>query len=170
MPMRVKAKVLASLVLGVLVSMSTAAVAGAAEMPAGTLEKLVALYEPMQVALAADSVATVKEQAAKLAAEADSIAKSSSGKSSLEALESLEDVVEAAKGMKATEIQALREQFKPLSHAVGHLVERQAVAGHGIYYCPMADAYWVQKSGAVKNPYYGAKMLACGEVVSKVAD
>ena len=72
--------------------------------------------------------------------------------------------------MKAAEIPALREQFKALSRAVGRLVERQAVAGHGIYYCPMADAYWVQKSGAVKNPYYGAKMLGCGEVVAKVED
>ena len=142
----------------------------AAEMPAGTLEKLVGLYVPMQETLAADSVATVKEQAAKLAAEADSIAKASGGKPSLEAIEGLEDVVAAAKGMNATEIQALREQFKALSRSVGRLVERQAVAGHGIYYCPMADAYWVQKSGAVKNPYYGAKMLGCGEVVAKVAD
>ncbi|MBP7588310.1 MAG: DUF3347 domain-containing protein [Thermoanaerobaculia bacterium] len=152
------------------VALTVPAPGAAAEMPAGTLEKLVGLYEPMQVALAADSVATVKEQAAKLAAEADSIAKASGGKPSLEAIEGLEDVVAAAKGMNATEIQALREQFKALSRSVGRLVERQAVAGHGIYYCPMADAYWVQKSGAVKNPYYGAKMLGCGEVVAKVAD
>ncbi len=72
--------------------------------------------------------------------------------------------------MPGAELDALRAQFKPLSRAIGRLVERQAVAGHGIYYCPMADAYWVQKSGAVKNPYYGSKMLGCGEVVAKVAD
>jgi hypothetical protein len=166
--MRTKSMMVAGCVLGALLVGGFPA--SGAEMPADALAKLVGLYEAVQETLAADSVVAVKEQVAKVAAEADSIAKASGGKLSLEALESLEDVVAAAKGMSATEIQALREQFKALSAAVGHLVERQAVAGHGIYYCPMADAYWVQKSGAVKNPYYGAKMLACGEVVSKVAD
>lgn len=166
--MRTKSMMVAGCVLGVLLVGGFPA--SGAEMPADSLARLVGLYEAMQETLAADSVGEVQQKAAKLAAEAESIAKSSSGRPSLEALESLEDVMAAAKGMKATEIQALREQFKPLSAAVGRLVERQAVAGHGIYYCPMADAYWVQKSGAVKNPYYGAKMLACGEVVSKVAD
>lgn len=166
--MRTKMTMVAGCVLGVLLVAGSPA--SGEEMPAGSLAKLVGLYEAVQETLAADSVVAVKEQVARVAAEADSIAKSSGGKLSLEALENLEDVVAAAKGMSAIEIQALREQFKVLSAAVGHLVERQAVAGHGIYYCPMADAYWVQKSGAVKNPYYGAKMLACGEVVSKVAD
>ena len=170
MRMRVKAKVLAGLVVGVLASMSAAAVAGAAEMPAGSLEKLVGLYLPMQEALAGDSAAAVAGQAAKLATEAEAILKTAREKPTLDAIEDLEAVVAAAKGMKGAEIEALRAQFKPLSRAVGRLVERQAVAGHGIYYCPMADAYWVQKSGAVKNPYYGAKMLGCGEAVAKVVD
>ena len=74
----------------------------------------------------------------------------------------------AAEKVKGEDLKALREQFKALSFAVAKLVEKQAVAGHGIYFCPMADAYWIQKSGAVKNPYYGAKMLGCGEVVKKV--
>ena len=71
--------------------------------------------------------------------------------------------------MEGSEIEACARSSLP-SRAVGRLVERQAVAGHGIYYCPMADAYWVQKSGAVKNPYYGSKMLGCGGAVAKVAD
>jgi Cu(I)/Ag(I) efflux system membrane fusion protein len=25
-------------------------------------------------------------------------------------------------------------------------------------------AYWVQKKGSVKNPYFGKSMLTCGEV------
>jgi Cu(I)/Ag(I) efflux system membrane fusion protein len=35
-------------------------------------------------------------------------------------------------------------------------------------YCPMAfnDAggYWLSSSSDIKNPYYGKKMLTCGEV------
>lgn len=170
MGMRVKTMVLAGAVLGVLAATSVTSPVAAAEMPAGSLEKLVGLYMPIQEALAGDSAAVVAGQAAKLATEAEAILKTGREKPTLDAIEDLEAVVAAAKGMKGAEIEALRAQFKALSHAVGRLVERQAVAGHGIYYCPMADAYWVQKSGAVKNPYYGAKMLGCGEVVAKVAD
>ena len=170
MGMRVKTMVLAGAVLGVLAATSVTSPVSAAEMPAGSLEKLVGLYLPMQEALAGDSAAVVASQAAKLATEAEAIAKKEREKPTLDAIEDLEAVVVAARGMKGSEIEALRAQFKPLSRAVGRLVERQAVAGHGIYYCPMADAYWVQKSGAVKNPYYGSKMLGCGEAVAKVAD
>lgn len=165
-----KTMVLAGAVLGVLAATSVTSPVSAAEMPAGSLEKLVGLYLPMQEALAGDSAAVVAGQAAKLATEAEAIAKKEREKPTLDAIEDLEAVVVAARGMKGSEIEALRAQFKPLSRAVGRLVERQAVAGHGIYYCPMADAYWVQKSGAVKNPYYGSKMLGCGEAVAKVAD
>ncbi len=167
MQMRANAMCKSFLILGAAVALTVPV--QASEMPAGTLEKLVGLYVPLQEALAGDSAAKVAEQAGKLATEAESVLKSKGEKPSLEAIEKLEDVVAAAKGMKGPAIQELREQFKPLSLAVGRLVEAQPVAGHGIYFCPMADAYWVQKSGALKNPYYGAKMLGCGEVVTKVA-
>jgi hypothetical protein len=170
MRIRVQAMAWVGAVLAVLAGASAVLAAPAAEMPAGKLKKLVGLYVPMQEALAGDSAALVPGQAAKLAAEAEAILQSTGEKPTLDAIEDLEAVVAAAKGMKGTEIAGLREQFKPLSRSVGRLVERQAVAGHGIYFCPMADAYWVQKSGAVKNPYYGSKMLGCGEVVAKVAD
>ena len=165
-----RARVMKMFAAGVVLSAAVAvsSPAQAAEMPAGALEKLVGLYVPMQEALAGDSIATVKEQAAKVASEAEAILMTKGEKPSLEAIEGLEAVVAAAKATNAAEVKALREQFKALSFAVAKLVEKQAVAGHGIYFCPMADAYWIQKSGAVKNPYYGAKMLGCGEVVTKV--
>lgn len=127
-------------------------------------EALVVLYVPMQEALAGDSVAAVKEQAAALALKA-AAAVSSGGDKALYG-----PVSAAAEGMTATDIDGLREQFKPLSLALAHLVEKVAVAGHGIYFCPMADAYWIQKSGEVRNPYFGREMLTCGEQVTKVGD
>jgi membrane fusion protein, copper/silver efflux system len=133
-----------------------------AETPQSGTAELVTLYVPMQEALAGDSVAAVKEQAAKIASEAAAAAEAGGDKATLEA------VAAAAKGMTATEIKALREQFKPLSLALAKMVEKQAVDGHGIYFCPMADAYWVQKQGSVANPYYGKSMLRCGEQVKKV--
>ncbi|MEO8198690.1 MAG: DUF3347 domain-containing protein [Thermoanaerobaculia bacterium] len=168
MQMRVKAMCVLGAMLGGVIFVPGAV--AAAEMPAGTLEKLVGLYVPMQEALAGDSVAAVKEQAAKLGMEAEAILTAKGEKPTIDAIEGLETVVAAAKAMNGADIKGLREQFKPLSRAVAKLVERQAVAGNGIYYCPMEDAYWIQKTGAVKNPYYGSKMLGCGEVVAKVAE
>lgn len=159
MRMFVKTMFLAGTILGAVSS------AQATSTPKPTVaEKLVALYVPMQEALAGDSVTAVKEQAAAISLKAAEAVSSGGDKALYAPIEA------AAGGMKATDIDGLRDQFKPLSLALAHLVEKVAVAGHGIYYCPMADAYWVQKSGAVKNPYYGAKMLACGDAVAKVAD
>lgn len=139
-----------------------AAAVASADAPKSATEGLVALYVPMQEALAGDSIRAVKEQAAKIATEATAAAKSAPEKTRLEA------IAAAAKGMTATDIQELREQFRPLSHALAKLVEKGAVFGHGIFYCPMADAYWIQKHGDVANPYYGKMMLRCGDEVKKV--
>jgi hypothetical protein len=136
-----------------------------AETPQGGTAELVTLYVPMQEALAGDSVTAVKEQAAKIASEAAEGAKAAKAAGDKAALDA---VAVAAKGMTATDITALRDQFKPLSLALAKAVEKEAVAGHGIYFCPMADAYWIQKRGDVANPYYGKDMLRCGEEVKKV--
>ena len=34
-----------------------------------------------------------------------------------------------------------------------------------VLYCSMSKASWVQKHAKVRNPYHGAKMLECGELV-----
>jgi hypothetical protein len=36
-----------------------------------------------------------------------------------------------------------------------------------VAYCPMAKKPWLQDSEEIANPYYGSKMLRCGEIVSK---
>jgi len=37
-----------------------------------------------------------------------------------------------------------------------------------VQYCPMANnnngAYWLSKEAQIRNPYFGDKMLRCGEV------
>jgi membrane fusion protein, copper/silver efflux system len=33
-----------------------------------------------------------------------------------------------------------------------------------IEYCPMVDAYWLSTEKEIRNPYYGEKMIKCGEV------
>ena len=149
-------------VLAVVFALFVGAGVVVADAPQPAAATLVGLYVPIQESLAGDTAATVKEQAAKLAAEATAAAKAGGEKAALDA------VAAAAKGMTAADLPTLREQFKPVSIALAKLVEKESVAGHGIYYCPMADAYWVQKSGDVANPYYGKSMLRCGEAVKKV--
>ncbi len=43
---------------------------------------------------------------------------------------------------------------------------------HYLAFCPMAfnnnGAYWIQKSDSIRNPYFGAKMLKCGEIKDKL--
>ncbi|POB13603.1 hypothetical protein C0Z22_10590 [Halobacteriovorax sp. DA5] len=63
-------------------------------------------------------------------------------------------------------VSALRDSFKLLSEIYiknGKSLENSDLK---IVKCPMAKARWIQKGSSVKNPYYGKKMLTCGEVES----
>jgi hypothetical protein len=67
--------------------------------------------------------------------------------------------------LKAGDLTALREAFKPLSESIA---KAELAGGLALAYCPMAKAHWVQKNGKVANPYYGSSMLRCG-TIKKVA-
>lgn len=68
--------------------------------------------------------------------------------------------------LKAGDLKALRQTFKPLSEL---MAKAELPAGLAVAYCPMAKAHWVQENGKVANPYYGASMLRCG-AIKKVAE
>ena len=68
-------------------------------------------------------------------------------------------------------IETQRVDFEPVSDAIlalvsrfGHTLERDLVRA----YCPMAfddtGAEWLQAGATIDNPYFGARMLRCGEV------
>lgn len=78
-------------------------------------------------------------------------------------------VVAAAAGLEGDDIAKLRAATKPLSVAVDALLRAAGTAGWQLYHCPMAEGYWIQASEGVRNPYYGAEMLACGGKVDKIA-
>lgn len=62
-----------------------------------------------------------------------------------------------------------REAFKSLSKSTYELIKVSNPAQTVYYqYCPMADANWLSKEKAVKNPYYGSSMLTCGNVVETI--
>jgi len=79
--------------------------------------------------------------------------------------------------IQATEnIRSQREYFVELSKAV---VNSNKVFGvkSGTYYeqyCPMANkkegAYWLSNESGIRNPYFGDKMLGCGEVKTQITN
>lgn len=74
---------------------------------------------------------------------------------------------------KAKDVSKQREAFNLLSKNMYELakVSKQAVP---VYYqhCPMFNkgkgANWLSKESAIKNPYYGSKMLTCGSVAETI--
>ncbi len=68
-----------------------------------------------------------------------------------------------------TTIGEARTAFGAMSEALVASVKNGAVvlgAGNRVGYCPMVRKSWLQKDGPVANPYYGQKMLTCGELVN----
>ena len=68
------------------------------------------------------------------------------------------------------DIEKKRESFEMISNAFYDMVRSIRPQGVSIYYqyCPMAfndkGAYWLSNADSIRNPYFGKKMLTCGEV------
>ncbi|GAB2497441.1 efflux RND transporter periplasmic adaptor subunit [Algoriphagus taiwanensis] len=86
--------------------------------------------------------------------------------------------MEILKGMKdartkmgtAKDIEEARKHFSMLSYHILEMTETFGLNMDVVYkdYCPMAfedqGAYWLSEKKDITNPYFGASMLACGEV------
>jgi len=76
----------------------------------------------------------------------------------------------AAKITAAANIEAQRTLFSDLSNEMVTKVKATGIQSGEVYveYCPMAlndkGASWLSNQKEIKNPYYGASMLECGEV------
>jgi len=75
----------------------------------------------------------------------------------------------------ADSIESARAEFQKLSKTADEFVRRFGTAHLPVYehYCPMAfdnaGGSWLQTDEALLNPYFGAKMLRCGEVRDQLA-
>lgn len=80
------------------------------------------------------------------------------------------EVTSSAKSISETT--EIEEQRGYLIHLSAHLIKAVKLFGinQKVYeqFCPMADnnngAYWLSLNEKIKNPYFGAKMLTCGEI------
>jgi hypothetical protein len=72
--------------------------------------------------------------------------------------------------LKESDIEKQRESFEQVSQSVYDLIQTLKPNGiHAYYqYCPMAfndrGAYWLSAADSIMNPYFGKKMLTCGEI------
>lgn len=137
------------------------------------LAPLYTAYLSGQVALAADDSDAAQSALGSMGQRLESI--SSSGLSAehrtlwREEVSSLKTAVETA--ASAEGIEPLRTAFASISEGMliiarefGHNASSNLVEA----YCPMAfndeGAAWLQKGSDIRNPYFGASMLACGDV------
>lgn len=88
-------------------------------------------------------------------------------------VEGSDAALEASKRIAASDnLKAQRKAFSQLSTEMESLLKGKLKSGK-IYkaFCPMAlggGAYWLSSIEAIRNPYYGAKMLSCGKVAEVI--
>lgn len=76
----------------------------------------------------------------------------------------------AAKITSAADIEAQRNAYSTLSNSIIDLVKKSGLKSGELYvdYCPMAlndkGANWLSNKKEIRNPYFGEKMMTCGEV------
>lgn len=71
---------------------------------------------------------------------------------------------------QTSDVEEQRKHFETLSDNLIEAIEYFGVVENTVYrqYCPMAfkdqGAYWLSSQKEIRNPYFGDKMLTCGEV------
>ncbi|MBT2619325.1 DUF3347 domain-containing protein [Chryseobacterium sp. ISL-6] len=71
---------------------------------------------------------------------------------------------------EARSINTQRETFLNLSDNMIALTKQFKLSEKPIFvqYCPMADGSWLSDEKQIVNPYYGSKMLSCGNVKTEI--
>ncbi|ADF54558.1 MAG: DUF3347 domain-containing protein [Zunongwangia sp.] len=129
-------------------------------------------YFNLKDALVGDDNDKAKELGATLASTFGNFDASSYSDSEQQELKDImEDATEHAEHISESDIAHQREHFKIISKDVTDMV---AITGteNTLYqlFCPMYDggSNWLSMSKDVKNPYYGSKMLTCGEMQKEI--
>lgn len=89
-------------------------------------------------------------------------------------LETIMKQSEAVMNTKSEGVEGKRAAFEKVSDAMYTLLQSAGYHSGGVYrqYCPMAfndkGAYWLSGEEEIRNPYFGKKMLGCGEVTDSL--
>jgi Cu(I)/Ag(I) efflux system membrane fusion protein len=133
--------------------------AAAKSMPA-PLPAVLESYGKVHNALASDSTDGV-------AGAAQAMAKLLAGDPN----KTLPEVVAPAEALgKATTLADARTAFKTLTNTLIRYLSKQKfqTGQYHVAYCDMAKAHWLQTDKAIKNPYFGKEMLACGKIIGNL--
>jgi Cu(I)/Ag(I) efflux system membrane fusion protein len=150
------------------------AIMGSSILHAGTEEfdnamnPILKEYLKIQEALAADKADGVKGAAEKILKLADSLdAKTVTGEHESHYKHVPMKIKEAANKLTngGKDIGAIRETFKALSKPMAMWATMSKPKDIYVVYCSMAKGSWLQNDKTIRNPYYGHKMLRCGEIV-----
>jgi hypothetical protein len=112
-----------------------------------------------------DGVIEAAKEIVKLAAKLD--ASGVSGEHAKHYKSVPQTILSAAKELaEAKTITSMRDALKELSKPMVLWATLSKPKGLSVMYCSMAPGSWLQKDDTtISNPYYGAKMLRCGEIV-----
>lgn len=136
------------------------------------LGKVLTVYLSLKNSLVSDNFGEAKESASELGKTVQNLNIAHEGEKAQTVWESYREKLAEETEMlsKAKDIAVLRNGFIQLSRTLIGLVKTFQLADQTLYvlHCPMAEnnegADWLSLSSEIKNPYYGAKMLKCGEV------
>lgn len=155
-------------------SANTSETATADESQSAGVDQIIENYLQVKEALVNDNQGKAASAGGKLAAafEAFDVEGTESGQQQ-EMIDIIEDAQEHAEHITESDIDHQREHFEILSKDVKDML---AITGtdRNLYqqYCPMYNknkgAFWLSESEEVRNPYYGQKMLKCGEVQEEI--
>ena len=131
---------------------------------------VVAAYFQVKNSLVKDQIPTAATQLlAQALAKVSSAAGTGKEKAKWEKIKAeLSQATAKIKGAK--DIGEARTQFSNLSASIIQLAETYPLSQQVVYkdYCPMAfdnkGGYWLSETEDIRNPYFGASMLSCGEV------
>jgi multidrug efflux pump subunit AcrA (membrane-fusion protein) len=135
------------------------------------LQYLILEADAISAALAADDLAQFKAHAARLPTVMAPVQNEIAGRLHWDAL--LEPLAALGKGEPPKDLDQARARFLPFSTGVVAFSKqlKQDLPGFPkllIFHCPMAPkpGLWMQVQGPLRNPFFGSKMLRCGEEVT----
>lgn len=135
------------------------------------LKEVFEAYLPVKNALVETETKTASQKAATLLTAIDEVDMGLvKGDARLEWMKDLEVLKASVQTMvEERDLEKIRAVFSPLSDQLYHTLIKFGVETGGYrQYCPMAfdfkGAYWISHSDQIRNPYFGDKMLTCGEV------
>ena len=155
-----------SLLVVALCSDSHAASSGTATFDR-SMKPLLAQYMRIHDALASDKLSGVAAACKRIAKLATKVKPESVKGQHRAHYASLPKKIRAAakKLAGAKSLATARDAFKELSRPMAMWVTMSKPAGVNVVFCSMAKGSWLQTDAKIRNPYYGAKMLSCGQII-----